>query len=81
MYVDSGLRRHADGRLGLDPAVERLKDVDIELLTEDQALATAGATPSATVGTGANTTWLMATVVFSRRAVRHRDGARQRRPA
>ena len=35
----------------------------MELVAEDQALA-AGATPSATAGTGANTIWLMATVVL-----------------
>ncbi len=36
----------------------------MEVLTEDQALASAGATPNASVGTGAHTIWLMATVVL-----------------
>src|SRR5664280_2919605 len=36
---------------------------DMELLTEDQ-LVPAGATPNATVNTGANTYWLMTTITF-----------------
>ena len=37
----------------------------MELLSEDQALSAAGATANASVGTGANTVWLMSTVVFA----------------
>src|SRR6185312_12662778 len=37
---------------------------DIELLAEDQTEASAGATPNASVGTGANTVWQVATVVL-----------------
>ena len=36
----------------------------MELLSEDEVVP-AGATPAASVGTGANTTWEMATVVFN----------------
>ena len=36
---------------------------DIEFVIEEQ-VPSQGVTPNASVGTGANTTWLMSTVVF-----------------
>jgi hypothetical protein len=45
------------GRVNVSPAS------DMELLAEDQIVGL-GATPAAAVGTGANTVWLAATVVF-----------------
>jgi hypothetical protein len=43
---------------------------DMQLLVEDRTVA-AGATPNATVGTGANTDWLMATIVFKAASATH----------
>src|ERR1051326_6020218 len=62
-YVDSGFDDTLTygsgwtGRSSIAPAG------DIELAAEDQVVGQ-GATPNASAGTGANTTWLMTTVVF-----------------
>jgi hypothetical protein len=62
-YVDSGFGR----TLGADPSYTERVNVsptpDMEFLDED-ALPLRGDTPAARVSTGANTPWLMATVVF-----------------
>ena len=63
LYVDSGFGDTLTAGAGSIPRANVAPDGDIELLAEDGIVA-AGATPSATVGTGANTTWLMADVVF-----------------
>ena len=64
VYVDSGFGDSLSGGAGFTTRTNVSKTSNIELLGEDQTLAAAGATPSATVGTGANTTWLMATLVL-----------------
>lgn len=62
-YADSGF----GDSLAADPSFNLRTDLSptehIELLSEDLAVE-AGATPDATVSTGANTDWLMATLVF-----------------
>ncbi len=62
-YADSGF---GDNLLA-DPGYTMRTNVsptgEMELLAEDRVVS-AGATPDATVSTGAKTTWLMATVVF-----------------
>ena len=72
-----GVRRHAHRRLGLHAARQTSPaHPNIDLLTEDQVLASAGATPNATAGAGAKTTWLMATVVLQGASVgRTADGS------
>lgn len=65
MYVDSGFGDALTAGSGYTQRSNVSHASDIELLTEDQVLGSAGATASATAGTGANTVWLMATVVFA----------------
>jgi hypothetical protein len=65
MYVDSGFGDTLTAASGWTQRANVANNGDIELLSEDQVLSSAGATPNATVGTGASTTWLMATVVFT----------------
>jgi Galactose oxidase-like, Early set domain/Fibronectin type III domain/Glyoxal oxidase N-terminus len=64
LYADSGFGDTLTAGSGFTPRINVSNTSDIELLAEDQVLAAAGATPNATVGTGATTTWLMATVVL-----------------
>jgi hypothetical protein len=64
MYVDSGFGDTLSAGSGWTQRANASNDSNIELLTEDQALPSSGATPDASVGTGANTVWLMATVAF-----------------
>jgi hypothetical protein len=64
MYVDSGFGDALTPGSGFTQRSKVSPTSDIEFLSEDQVLASGGATPNATVGTGANTTWLMATVVL-----------------
>ena len=63
-YIDSGF----GDALTADPAYTLRSRIqgssDVELLTEDQVLPLPGATPNATVGTGANTPWGMTAVVL-----------------
>ncbi len=63
-YVDSGFGDTLTAGSGFTARSNVSKTSDIELLTEDQAVPSAGATPAASAGTGANTPWLMSTVVF-----------------
>ena len=62
-YADSGFGDTLTAGTGWTSRANVSKAGDIELLGEDQILA-GGATPSATAATGANTAWLMATVVL-----------------
>jgi hypothetical protein len=63
-YADSGFGDSLTPGSGFAARVNVSKTSDIELLSEDQLLPAAGATPNASTGTGANTPWLMATVVL-----------------
>ncbi len=65
MYVDSGFGDTLKAGTGFAQRANVSPAGDMELLSEDQALPTAGAMPNASVGTGANTVWLMSTVVFA----------------
>jgi hypothetical protein len=64
-YVDSGFGDALTAGAGYTARSTVSRTSDMELLSEDQSLGAAGATPNASVGTGANTTWLMATLVLS----------------
>ncbi len=64
MYVDSGFGDTLTAGSGFTQRVNVSPNGDMELLSEDEALPSVGATPDATAGTGANTVWLMSTVVF-----------------
>jgi hypothetical protein len=63
LYVDSGFGATLAAGSGYSGRVNVSPTSDVEFIAEDQVVA-AGATPNATVSTGANTTWLMATIVF-----------------
>jgi hypothetical protein len=62
-YADSGFGDALTPGAGFTGRVNVSPSGDAELLVEDQAVA-AGATPSASAGTGASTVWLMDTVVL-----------------
>ena len=62
-YVDSGFNDTLTAGTGFTTRTNVSNASDMELLAEDQ-LAALGATPNASVGTGANTDWLMSTIVF-----------------
>jgi hypothetical protein len=62
-YSDSGFGDSLTAGSGYTARTSISNDGDMELLAEDQVVG-AGATPSASVGTGAKTIWEMATVVF-----------------
>jgi hypothetical protein len=62
-YADSGFGDALSAGAGWTPRVNISKVGDMELAAEDQ-LVGAGATPNASVTTGASTYWLMSTLVF-----------------
>ncbi len=62
-YLDSGFGDSLTAGTGFTKRASVSPTGDIEFLAEDQP-AGLGATPNAAVGTGARTTWLMATLVF-----------------
>ena len=62
-YVDSGFGDTLTAGNGFTARTNVSNTSDMELLAEDQFPAQ-GATPNASAGTGANTPWLMSTVVF-----------------
>ncbi len=64
-YVDSGFGDTLTVGSGYTQRSNVSKASNIDLLTEDQVLASSGATPNATAGNGAKTVWLMGTVVFA----------------
>ena len=63
-YSDSGFGDTPTAGPGFTTRAEIASNKVMELLSEDEVVP-AGATPAASVGTGANTTWEMATVVFN----------------
>ena len=62
-YSDSGFGDSLTAGSGYTARTNISNTGDMELLAEDQVIS-AGATPSASAGTGAKTSWEMATVVF-----------------
>jgi hypothetical protein len=62
-YADSGFDDTVTTGSGFTSRTNVSKTGDIEVVVEDQPTAQ-GATPNASVVTGANTTWLMSTIVF-----------------
>ncbi len=62
-YADSGFGDTLTSGAGFTSRVNVSPAPDMEFVAEDQ-VAGAGTTPAATAGTGANTTWLMATLVL-----------------
>jgi hypothetical protein len=63
-YADSGFEDTLAPGSGYNQRVKVSNTGDMELLAEDQVLSASGALPNASATTGANTTWLMATVGF-----------------
>jgi hypothetical protein len=64
-YVDSGFGDTLSAGSGFTQRANVSPAGNMELLSEDQALPSAGATASASAGTGGSTVWLMSTVVFA----------------
>jgi hypothetical protein len=64
LYVDSGFGDTLTPGAGWTSRVNVSNTPDIELLATDQTETAAGATPNASVGTGPNTVWQVATVVL-----------------
>jgi hypothetical protein len=64
LYADSGFGDTLTAGSGYNQRINVSNTGDMELLAEDQPLPSAGATPNAGAGTGANTIWLMATIVL-----------------
>jgi hypothetical protein len=62
-YVDSGFEDSLTAGAGFTGRVNVSPTSEMEFIVEDQIPA-AGATPSASAGTGTFTTWLMSTIVF-----------------
>ena len=63
-YADSGFGDALMGRMGFNSRVNVSPTGDMEFVVEDALTGATGATPSASVQTGASTVWLMATIVF-----------------
>ena len=63
LYADAGANDTINKGSGYTARASISNATDIELLAEDQPIGQGG-TPNATASTGANTTWLMATLVF-----------------
>ena len=63
-YNDSGFGTALVGGTGYTVRTNVSPNNTMDMLVEEQVLPAAGATPNATARTGANTHWLMATVVF-----------------
>jgi hypothetical protein len=64
VYVDSGFGSTLSAGSGYTARSNISNASDLDILTEDQVLPTAGATPNASAKTGANTPWAMATLVL-----------------
>jgi hypothetical protein len=64
LYADSGFEDALMARMGFNGRVNVSPTGEMELVAEDALTAATGATPAASVQTGAKTTWLMATVVL-----------------
>jgi hypothetical protein len=69
LYADSGFGDALMARMGFNGRVDVSPTEDMELVAEDALTGATGATPSASVQTGAATIWLMATVVFKSAAL------------
>jgi len=64
LYADSGFGDNLMARMGFNSRVNVSPTEEMELVAEDALTGATGATPSASVQTGASTVWLMATVVL-----------------
>jgi hypothetical protein len=63
-YADSGFGDNLMARMGFNSRVNVSPTEEMEFVAEDALTGATGATPSASVQTGASTIWLMATIVF-----------------
>jgi Domain of unknown function (DUF1929)/Fibronectin type III domain len=64
LYADSGFDDNLMARMGFNGRVNLSPTGDMELVGEDALTGATGATPSASVQSGASTIWLMATLVL-----------------
>ena len=64
LYADSGFDDNLMARMGFNGRVNLSPTGDMELVAEDALTGATGATPSASVQSGASTIWLMATLVL-----------------
>ncbi|MFI5005552.1 MAG: fibronectin type III domain-containing protein, partial [Solirubrobacterales bacterium] len=63
-YADSGFGDTLMARMGFNGRVDVSPAGDMEFVVEDALTGATGATPSASLQTGASTVWLMAAIVF-----------------
>ena len=77
-YADSGFDDNLMARMGFNGRVNVSPTGEMELVAEDALTGATGATPSASVQTGASTIWLMATIVFKSAAATEPPAAPRR---
>ncbi len=80
-YADSGFDDNLMARMGFNGRVNVSPDEEMEFVAEDALTGATGATPSASVQTGASTTWLMAAIVFKSAAASEPQAAPLAAPA
>jgi Domain of unknown function (DUF1929)/Fibronectin type III domain len=80
-YADSGFDDNLMARMGFNGRVNVSPDEEMEFVAEDALTGATGATPSASVQTGASTIWLMSAIVFKSAAVSEPQAAPLAAPA
>ncbi|HTC58621.1 MAG TPA: fibronectin type III domain-containing protein [Solirubrobacteraceae bacterium] len=80
-YADSGFDDNLMARMGFNGRVNVSPDEEMEFVAEDALTGGTGATPSASVQTGASTIWLMGAIVFKSAAVSEPQAAPLAAPA
>ncbi len=80
-YADSGFGDNLMARMGFNGRVNVSPDEEMEFVAEDALTGPTGATPSASVQTGASTVWLMGAIVFKSAAVSEPQAAPLAAPA
>ena len=80
-YADSGFDDNLMARMGFNDRVNVSPDEEMEFVAEDALTGATGATPSASVQTGASTIWLMAAIVFKSAAASEPQAAPLAAPA
>ncbi|HEY5286065.1 MAG TPA: fibronectin type III domain-containing protein [Solirubrobacteraceae bacterium] len=80
-YADSGFGDNLMARMGFNGRVNVSPDEEMEFVAEDALTGATGATPTASVQTGASTIWLMSAIIFKSAAVSEPQAAPLAAPA
>jgi hypothetical protein len=80
-YADSGFDDNLMARMGFNGRVNVSPDEEMEFVAEDALTGATGATPTASVQTGASTIWLMGAIVFKSAAAGEPQAAPLAAPA